>query len=55
MHLDYELKNMKAIVYLSNVTKENGPFTVYPGIYENLKINILQNIVGRVIGNIKLL
>jgi len=50
MHLDKELKNMKAIVYLSHVTKENGPFTLYPGIYENLSINILQNIIGRVIG-----
>jgi hypothetical protein len=51
MHLDNELKNMKAIVYLSEVTKENGPLTLYPGIYENLKINILQNIIGRVIGD----
>jgi hypothetical protein len=50
MHLDKELKNMKAIVYLSHVTKENGPLTLYPGIYENLSINILQNIIGRVIG-----
>ena len=51
MHIDNELKNMKAIVYLSEVTKENGPLTLYPGIYENLKINILQNIIGRVVGN----
>ena len=51
MHIDRELKNIKAIVYLSEVTKENGPLTLYPGIYENLKINILQNIIGRVIGD----
>jgi hypothetical protein len=51
MHIDNELKNMKAIVYLSEVTKENGPLTLYPGIYENLKINILQNIIGRVVSN----
>ena len=51
MHIDRELKNIKAIVYLSEVTKENGPLTLYPGIYEKFKINILQNIIGRVIGD----
>lgn len=50
-HLDKELKNIKAIIYLSNVTEQNGPLTFYPGIYENLKINILQNIIGRVIND----
>jgi hypothetical protein len=48
-HLDKELKNLKAIIYLSNVNEQSGPLTLYPGIYEKLKINILQNIIGRVI------
>jgi len=51
IHLDKELKNVKSIIYLSEVDASSGPFTVYPSIYENLNLNILQNIIGRVLLN----
>lgn len=50
-HLDRELKNLKAIIYLSDVSNFNGPLTFYPGIYETLNINIIQNIIGRIIND----
>jgi|MDTG01.3.fsa_nt_gb hypothetical protein len=49
VHLDKEFTCMKSIIYLSDVEENNGPFTVYPKIYENLKLNIFQDILGRII------
>lgn len=49
VHLDKEFTCLKSILYLSDVKEENGPFTVYPGIYENLKLNIFQDILWRII------
>jgi hypothetical protein len=50
-HLDRELKNLKAIIYLSDVSNFNGPLTFYPEIYKTLNINIIQNIIGRIIND----
>jgi hypothetical protein len=49
VHLDKEFTCVKSILYLSDVKLNNGPFTVYPKIYENLKLNIFQDILGRII------
>jgi hypothetical protein len=57
VHLDKDFNCIKSILYLSDVKSDNGPFTVYPKIYEDFKLNIFQDILGRIIletaGNIK--
>ena len=49
VHLDKEFTSVKSILYLSDVKKDNGPFSVYPNIYEELNLNIFQDILGRII------
>ncbi len=49
-HLDETIACPKAIVYLTDVTERNGPTGSYPGAYEALQLNPLQELVGRVIG-----
>jgi len=49
-HLDEALSVPKAIVYLSDVTEQNGPTGCYPNAYEAMNLNPLQEIIGRVIG-----
>jgi hypothetical protein len=51
-HLDESIYAPKAIVYLSNVTKDNGPTSSYPLIYDQLNNNTLQDIIGRVVGSV---
>ncbi|QHE83760.1 hypothetical protein [Hydrogenophaga sp. BPS33] len=51
-HLDETISCPKSIVYLSSVTEQNGPTSCYPGAYEAMHMNPLQEMVGRVIGNI---
>ncbi len=51
-HLDETIYAPKAIVYLSPVTESNGPTTSYPKVYEELQTNTLQDIIGRVIGEV---
>ena len=34
------------------MSEDNGPTSFYPNIYENLKLNFLQDIVGRVIDTV---
>jgi hypothetical protein len=46
-HVDRSVEAPKSIVYLTDVTAENGPTTCYPGIYENLDISGVQDLVGR--------
>jgi hypothetical protein len=48
-HVDESISFPKAIVYLTDVTKENGPTGCYPGAYEAMDLNPLQEIVGRVV------
>jgi hypothetical protein len=51
-HLDETISCPKAIVYLSDVTEKNGPTGCYPGAYEAMQLNPLQEIIGRVIGTV---
>ena len=49
VHLDKEFTCLKSIIYLTNVNFKNGPFSIYPKIYDDLKLNLFQDIVGRII------
>ena len=49
VHLDKEFSCIKSILYLTDVKEDNGPFTVYPNVYESLNLNLFQNILGRII------
>jgi hypothetical protein len=49
-HLDETISCPKAIVYLSDVSETNGPTGCYPGAYEAMQLNPLQELIGRVIG-----
>lgn len=51
-HLDEYIKYPKAIVYLTHVGIQNGPTSCYPGAYELLNINSLQELIGRVVCNV---
>lgn len=51
-HLDESIYVPKAIVYLSDVNMQNGPTTCYPGIYEQLDLNALQELIGRVVAKV---
>ncbi|MDO9438427.1 hypothetical protein [Hydrogenophaga sp.] len=49
-HMDETISCPKAIVYLTDVNEQNGPTSCYPGAYEAMHLNPLQEMVGRVIG-----
>lgn len=49
-HLDETISCPKSIVYLSNVEPGNGATGCFPGAYEALELNPMQEIVGRVVG-----
>lgn len=51
-HLDESIYAPKAIVYLTNVNQNNGPTSSYPGVYDSLQNNKLQDIIGRVVGEV---
>lgn len=51
-HLDESSAVPKSIVYLSEVGAGNGPTSCYPGAYEELVLHPLQNLIGRVVGNV---
>jgi hypothetical protein len=51
-HMDETISCLKAIVYLTNVTEQNGPTGSYPGAYESMQLNPLQELVGRVVGTV---
>lgn len=51
-HLDESIGVPKSIVYLTDVTIDNGPTGYYEGLYEELELNPLQEMVGRVLANI---
>ena len=51
-HLDESIYAPKAIIYLSQVTESNGPTTSYPRVYDELQTNTLQDIIGRVVGEV---
>ena len=49
-HLDETIGAPKAIVYLSDVTTENGPTTCYPQVFDQLGLNRTADLIGRAIG-----
>lgn len=51
-HLDESIAYPKSIVYLTDVAHQNGPTSCYPGAYEALELNPLQEIIGRVVGTV---
>lgn len=51
-HLDETISYPKSIVYLSDVTEQNGPTGCYPGAYEAMQLNPLQEMIGRVVGTV---
>jgi hypothetical protein len=51
-HLDESVVCPKAIVYLCDVSADNGATSCYPGIFERLQPNPLQALVGRVLANV---
>lgn len=51
-HLDETIACPKSIVYLTDVTDQNGPTGCYPGAYEAMRLNPLQEIIGRVVGTV---
>jgi hypothetical protein len=51
-HLDESIYAPKAIVYLTHVSSKNGPTSSYPGVYDSLHNNPLQDIIGRVVGGV---
>lgn len=48
-HLDESVCHPKSIVYLTDVGPKNGPTACYPQVYENLGLNALQELIGRVV------
>jgi hypothetical protein len=51
-HLDETISCPKSIVYLSDVTEQNGPTGCFPGAYEAMQLNPLQEMIGRVVGTV---
>lgn len=51
-HLDETISCPKSIVYLSDVGENNGPTGCYPGAYEAMQLNPLQELIGRVVGTV---
>jgi FkbM family methyltransferase len=51
-HLDESIEHPKAIVYLTDVADVNGPTSCYPGIYEQLGLNPLQELIGRIVNTV---
>jgi len=51
-HLDESMFVPKSIVYLSDVSDQNGPTGFYPGCYEAMHLNPFQEIIGRIVGTV---
>ena len=51
-HIDESIEHPKAIVYLTDVTDTNGPTSCYPGLYEQLALNPLQELIGRIVDTV---
>ncbi|OWY27296.1 hypothetical protein [Herbaspirillum robiniae] len=51
-HVDETISCPKSIVYLTDVTEQNGPTGCYPGAYEAMQLNPLQEIIGRIVGTV---
>ena len=51
-HLDESVIYPKSIVYLTDVTEKQGPTSCYPAAYEAMKLGVLQELIGRVLGTV---
>ena len=51
-HIDETISCPKAIVYITDVVEQNGPTGCYPGAYEAMQLNPLQELIGRVVGTV---
>jgi hypothetical protein len=51
-HVDEAIGVPKAIVYLSDVGPLNGPTSCYPGLYEEMRLSALSDVVGRAISKL---
>jgi hypothetical protein len=51
-HLDESIAHPKSIVYLTEVGEDNGPTGAYLHALESLGLHPLQEIIGRIIGNV---
>ena len=51
-HLDESIVHPKSIVYLTDVDEHNGPTGAYVQALQSMDLNPLQEIVGRVVGNV---
>ena len=51
-HLDEEINAPKAIIYLSNVDNDNGPFSYFPRVFDKLNLTGYQDLIGRCITSI---
>jgi hypothetical protein len=51
-HLDEGINAPKAIIYLSNVSTENGPFSYFPRVFDKLDLTGYQDLIGRCITSI---
>jgi hypothetical protein len=51
-HLDESLVFPKSIVYLTDVAPENGPTRCFPGVFGQLELNPLQELIGRALANV---
>lgn len=51
-HVDEAIGVPKAIVYLSEVGPLNGPTSCYPGLYEDMRLCALSDLVGRALSKL---
>jgi hypothetical protein len=48
-HFDETVSKPKAILYLTDVEKKNGPTSCYPGFYNKLQLPPLAHLIGRLV------
>ena len=51
-HFDEGIDAPKAIIYLSNVNTDNGPFSYFPRVFDKLNLTGYQDLIGRCITSI---
>ena len=51
-HVDEAIRYPKSIVYLTQVTEKTGPTSCYKDAFASFGLNPLQELVGRVVGNV---
>ena len=51
-HIDEGIEFPKAIIYLTNVNADNGPFSYFPCIFDTLCLSPYQSLIGRCITNV---